>query len=112
MEDETRLYYVALTRAKSSLYILYSKEAPSMFIENPNVKITRKEHFKTDAIENNPKYKDIFKTVDRMVAKEIGSGGYMGYCHKYWYYKKKYLKEHYGIDWKSPAELNPDTMFD
>ena len=42
----------------------------------------------------------------------IGSGGYMGYCHKYWYYKKKYLKEIYGIDWKSPAELNPNTIFD
>jgi hypothetical protein len=47
-----------------------------------------------------------------MVKKEIGSGSYMGYCHKYWYYKKKYLKEIYGIDWKSPAELNPNTIFD
>ena len=46
------------------------------------------------------------------VKKEIGAGGYMGYCHKYWHYKKKYLKELFNIDWKSPAELNPDTKFD
>ena len=36
MEDEARLYYVALTRAKHSVYIFYSKDAPSCFINNPN----------------------------------------------------------------------------
>ena len=35
MGDETRLYYVALTRAKHSVYVFYSKKAPSIFIENP-----------------------------------------------------------------------------
>lgn len=35
MEDEARLYYVALTRAKHSIYILYSADAPSCFIKNP-----------------------------------------------------------------------------
>ena len=38
MEDEARLYYVALTRAKHSLYIFYSKDAPSCFINNPKQK--------------------------------------------------------------------------
>ena len=33
MEDEIRLYYVALTRAKSSVYIFYSKDIPSCFIK-------------------------------------------------------------------------------
>jgi DNA helicase-4 len=35
MEDEARLYYVALTRAKHSIYILYSADAPSCFIKSP-----------------------------------------------------------------------------
>ncbi len=35
----------------------------------------------------------------------------MGFCHIYWYHKKKYLKER-GYDWKSPAELNPDVIYD
>lgn len=38
MEDEVRLYYVALTRAKHSVYIFYSKDAPSCFIKDPNPK--------------------------------------------------------------------------
>jgi hypothetical protein len=112
MEDEIRLYYVALTRAKSSLYIFYSKDAPSMFIENPHFRPSQREILRVDPVEKNPKYKDAFKTVEELVKKEIGAGGYMGYCHKYWHYKKKYLKELFNIDWKSPAELNPDTKFD
>lgn len=42
MEDEARLYYVALTRAKHSVYIFYSKDAPSCFIKTPNQKGNRK----------------------------------------------------------------------
>ena len=34
LEDERRLYYVALTRAKHSLYILYSENSPSSFVKN------------------------------------------------------------------------------
>ena len=42
MEDEIRLYYVALTRAKHSLFVLYSKDSPSCFIKNPPQKRSRK----------------------------------------------------------------------
>lgn len=46
MEDEARLYYVALTRAKHSIYILYSIDSPSCFIKNPSTKkkYNKKEH--------------------------------------------------------------------
>lgn len=46
MEDEARLYYVALTRAKHSIFILYSKDAPSCFIKNPAKKSTHKANIK------------------------------------------------------------------
>ena len=42
MEDEIRLYYVALTRAKHSIYILHSKDSPSCFIKKQPKKIARK----------------------------------------------------------------------
>lgn len=35
----------------------------------------------------------------------------LGYCHMYWARKKQLLKER-GYDWKSPAELNPNIMYD
>ena len=35
----------------------------------------------------------------------------MGTCHRYWARKKALLAER-GIEWKSPAEMNPDIRFD
>lgn len=37
---------------------------------------------------------------------------YMGYCHSYWDTKKQILKEKYNIDWYTPAEENPNTIYD
>ena len=42
MEDEIRLYYVALTRAKHSIYVLYSKDSPSCFIKKQPKKLSFK----------------------------------------------------------------------
>lgn len=36
----------------------------------------------------------------------------LGYCHEVWFRQKKILKEKYGIDWKTPAEQNPDILYD
>lgn len=36
----------------------------------------------------------------------------LGSCHWIWAIKKQILKEKYGITWYTPAELNPDVMFD
>ena len=38
--------------------------------------------------------------------------GQMGFCHLYWATVKRILRERHGIDWKSPAEMNPDVFFD
>ncbi len=52
---------------------------------------------------------------ERMACKDFGipEGGYeFGMCHTIWKYKKEILKTEYGINWHSPAELNPQTCFD
>ncbi len=36
---------------------------------------------------------------------------HMGFCHLYWSEKRNVLAK-YGIDWRSPARMNPRTMFD
>ena len=36
----------------------------------------------------------------------------LGFCHVVWRVQKKILKSEYGIDWKSPSDLDPGTMFD
>ena len=35
----------------------------------------------------------------------------MGYCHELWNLQKKLLKKE-GIDWKTPAEMNPEIDFE
>ena len=63
--------------------------------------------------------------VDRIVHEEMAAKGLMtrsrtgsyistsrGVCHDIWSRKKQVLKEKYDLNWKSPQDLNPDTMFD
>ena len=65
-----------------------------------------------DPIENDPKYKEILTRVEKDIEQELGDYRPLGYCHLFWSMKKQILKEKYGIDWKSPAELNPTTEYD
>ena len=36
----------------------------------------------------------------------------MGFCHAYWSSLRAVLKADYGIEWRSPAMMNPGVMFD
>lgn len=66
-----------------------------------------------DPIEEDPEIARIIQKVDRMVRRRhILRPKGMGYCHQYWAEKKRILRQEYGIDWRSPAEMNPGTMFD
>lgn len=69
-----------------------------------------------DPIESDPAYADILAEAEAAARENMGIIGLteqsMGACHFIWGGKKQYLKEKYGIDWKSPAELNPGCCFD
>lgn len=65
-----------------------------------------------DPIEDDPKYKDILAAVDQEIKEQIGDSRQLGLCHLIWGMKKQILKERYGIDWQSPADLNPLADFD
>jgi hypothetical protein len=46
-------------------------------------------------------------------SKEVmDSHGQRGNCHDLWRAQKRILKEKHGIDWRTPAEMNPDIIFD
>lgn len=67
---------------------------------------------KEDEIEYTDEYLKIELELERLIRAEIGDGGYMGFCHKYWWTKKRILKDRFGIEWKSPVDLNPTVNFD
>lgn len=67
-----------------------------------------------DAKEFLPEYQAAFKSVHDQVQKEMKARGewdQFGSCHGYWFRKKELLKKQ-GIEWKSPAELHPNTNYD
>lgn len=67
---------------------------------------------KHDPIEDDPKYRKILAAADKKAEKETkNSKGRMGHCHAFWGAKQRILAKK-GIDWKSPAELNPYCKFD
>jgi hypothetical protein len=74
--------------------------------------------FKHDPIEDDPKFKSIIEAAGREAEAELANEpkairiGGDGYCHQFWSTKTRILKEKYGVDWKSPAEMNPDVLFD
>ena len=67
---------------------------------------------KTDPVESTEEYKKIEKELDEMIKAKIGERMRLGYCYMYWETKKHILKEVFGINWKSPSELNPHVLFD
>lgn len=71
-----------------------------------------------DPTEDDPKYQSIFACIDAEVEAMLEEEGLgkkkigMGYCHVFWSAKARVLKEKYGVEWKSPKEMNPGVLFD
>ena len=68
--------------------------------------------FSHDPIEDTPEYKAIKDELEEKIIARIGTNRGMGYCHLYWGAKKRILEEDYGIEWKTPNELNPHVLYD
>lgn len=67
---------------------------------------------KYDKIEDTWFFVGIEAELERLIEDEIGKNGYLGFCHIYWMTKRRILRDKFGIEWRSPAELNPDVYFD
>jgi hypothetical protein len=70
---------------------------------------------KHNPIEDDPRYKTVFEKIDTEVneaLKDHPMRGKFGFVHVFWVTKKAILKNKYGIEWRSPAEMNPHILFD
>jgi len=76
------------------------------------------EGLRHDIKERDPKLRSIINQADKEAEENLAKehGGklpeFLGICHSIWDEKKRILKEKYNIDWKTPAEINPDVQFD
>ena len=65
-----------------------------------------------DPIEDTEKYKQVIQDVDKKAQENIECDIRLGRCQLIWSEKKRILQEEYGIEWKTPAEMNPNICFD
>ena len=68
-----------------------------------------------DPIEDDPRFSSVFQSIDdettaALERKQVFPG--LGYCHTFWATKRIILRKKYGLEWKSPSELNPATIYD
>lgn len=61
-----------------------------------------------DPIEDDPKVRPYLEAAGKEASEENKGAK----APAYFRIKKRILKEKYGIDWRTPAELNPDWAFD
>lgn len=67
---------------------------------------------KHDPQEDDPRLKKTFQEAERKVERElVRTPRTVGFIHIYWSTKKRILKKDYGIDWKTPEELNPHISY-
>lgn len=68
-----------------------------------------------DPQERDSQLRAIIKAAEKEAEESLRHEGVtiqLGYCHRLWGRQKQILKKKYGIDWKSPDEMNPDIMYD
>ncbi len=66
-----------------------------------------------DPLENMPEFEEAFSAANSFAFKKaIPYKGKLGCIHVFWNEKKQFLRENYKIDWKTPAELNTNTIYD
>ena len=67
--------------------------------------------YKYDPVEDTPEYIAIRDELEKKILERMGGEMTRGNAHMYPAIKKEILKKDYGIDWKSPQELNPRIRF-
>lgn len=68
-----------------------------------------------DPVEDDPRHAVVFRNIDDEVKALLADHprrGSEGFVNIYWETKKRLLKNRYGIDWRSPGEMNPQVIFD
>lgn len=70
-------------------------------------------HLRTDPVEYTREWEKIYYDVEDELDRRLANvPRQMGFCFQYWAMKRELLMVKYGIDWRSPSQMNPRVMFD
>lgn len=68
---------------------------------------------KHDPVEWTARWEEVIDEVDKIVDSRLEDHPRgMGFCHACWHERAAVLSEQFGIEWRSPARMNPRVMFD
>lgn len=66
-----------------------------------------------DPIEDDPELGLLVAAADEQARRQLEDEPWrMGLCHRFWHTKQRILQEKYGIEWFTPAQMNPGSCFD
>lgn len=65
-----------------------------------------------DPIEDESALALAFEQARALALAEVGRDSGIGYGQRIWSAKKRILRERFGIQWFTPAEMNPDVQLD
>lgn len=87
---------------------LFSSEELMQIIADPKIGRLRR-----DPVEYTREWEDICYDVEaELEARFCNAPRQRGLCYRIWNAKRELLKDKYGIDWKSPAQMNSRVKFD
>ncbi|MDE6341281.1 MAG: hypothetical protein K2K93_03095 [Muribaculaceae bacterium] len=108
LEDPDRHGYWLDKGLQAVIATLFTSEELLQIMINPVIG-----HLKVDPVEYTRRWEEIYYDVeDRLKLRFADEKRRMGFCFMYWSAKQDLLKKVYGIDWRSPSEMNPRVMFD
>ncbi|WP_455584479.1 hypothetical protein [Bacteroides sp.] len=70
-------------------------------------------HLKHDPVEWTARWEEIIDEADKKVYENLSNHSRgMGFCHAFWHERACVLKSYFGVNWCSPAVMNPGVLFD
>lgn len=71
-------------------------------------------HYRVDPTEDDPQLATVLLRATLEVDAEMAGEdrNMMGFCNLFWRTKQRILRERYGVEWRTPVELNPQIIFD
>lgn len=95
-------------KAQEAVGKLFTPEELTRIIFHPEPGL-----LKRDRVEYSWEWERIYYDMEEEVMRQFeNEPRHMGMCFRIWSAKKTLLKDKYGIDWRTPGEMNPRVMFD
>lgn len=108
MNDPEWCSYLWNNDLQDAIARLFTSEELIKIMRNPKIG-----HLRKDPVEYTWEWEEIYYDVeDKIDERFMNAPRQMGLCFRIWSAKRELLKEEYGIEWKSPAQMNPRVRFD